>query len=528
MCNGKVFAAHFFRFANTADRDAFDAALVSLISLTNARGGKNYLYNAASGPTEIAMVIIWENAAAFAVTEHLFGLNTVVQGMIGKGLTLEAWFCGALTSESRAAITKWNDAPGFEITACDSEIEYADAQNGGLAHDGMGAFGVFEHSSEAARDGYMQEAKATSNIWMARSNLVIHANVSATKSIHIWMTRSKADTLTWLNGDLKSEVMQVCLATPSVSQLSTEAATDAFSAPRAQPLLAFIPSMASFGGVVFGNIGDPEIASGLAPWSTWKLCPLMSGSLGGNFYSFLQKAAFKSPAARDAAIEALKTGLDGVGAGGCYFGCPVGESQAFMVHDASDEAGNKAVQAGFGANPSLLGTFTDGNITHLPHFNAGNVQNTWATDIQGWADVIPAIKDTADPLVCCRDGGSFGPDSFTLIQECQFNDAAGYDVFIDVMSDAAVVNEPIKYNHACWKTSSTTATQLYTFGSSDDWVECNKNFFPHAEKINAAMKKADAYVSGSISDAAQAALDAWAEAPWCDITTVERVGKMGN
>lgn len=423
--------------------------------------------------------------------------------MIEAGkINCEATFMGELTARTREILTRWDSVPGFNIVACESVVAYADQSCSGLAHDATAAYGRFTHASEAACDAYLAECKATATVWMARSNVVAHAKVSATESAHLWFLRSKADTVAWLRSDLQT--------------------------PYFEPLIALIPGIPKFGGVVCGNTSDPEIAAGLAPWTTWKPSPIVSGSLGGSQYSFLQKACFKTPAARDAALEALKTGLDGDKQGGCYFGCPIGDSQAFLVHYAADEAGNKAIQAGFSGNPDLLGHFLDGNVTHLPHYNAGNVQNTWATEIEGWSDAIPAITDTGAPLVCYREGGAFGPDAFSIIQECQFNDAAGYQVFIDVMSTTDVCNEPTKYNFAAWKTSSTTLTALFTFATSDDWVECNKSFFPHAEKIAGAMKKAEAYVSGPISEAAQAGMDGWAEAPWCDIIKVERNGKMGN
>jgi hypothetical protein len=85
------------------------------------------------------------------------------------------------------------------------------------------------------------------------------------------------------------------------------------------------------------------------------------------------------------------------------------------VHYAKDEAGNKGIQSAFGADPALMAAFTNGNITHLPHYNAGNFQNTWASDFEGWRAAIPALYNTDSPLVCHREGGSFGPDCFTFM-----------------------------------------------------------------------------------------------------------------
>lgn len=527
MCHGRIIMGQFFRFENTADRDILNEALPSILALTNAQGGQNFCYNAASSPTEITMFFIWDSDESFSTTEQLFGQTEAVkvstppratlvaglpplkpipvairQALIDAGkLTCEATFMGELSAKTREIITRWNSVPGFNIVSCESVVAYADQSYCGLAHDATAGYGRFTHASEAACDAYLAECKATATVWMARSNVLAHAKVSATESAHLWFLRSKADAVEFLCSDLQTSYFE--------------------------PLIALIPGIPKFGGVVCGNTNDPEIAAGLAPWSTWKPCPLISGSLGGSHYSFLQKASFKTPAARDAALEALKTGLDGDKQGGCYFGCPLGDSQAFFVHYAANEAGNKAIQAGFSGNPDLLGHFLDGNIAHLPHYSAGNVQNTWATELQGWGDAIPAITDTGSPLVCYREGGSFSSDAFTIIQEVQFNDAAGYQVFIDVMSSPGVLNEPTKHNFAGWKTSSNTLTFLATFATSDDWVEINKSYFPHAEKIAGAFKKSEAYISGPVSDAAQAALDAWAEAPWCEIFKVVRNGKMG-
>lgn len=135
------------------------------------------------------------------------------------------------------------------------------------------------------------------------------------------------------------------------------------------------------------------------------VCMVCSGSLGGNFLSFVQKAVFKDTAARNAALAALKASTIGGDHGGAFFACPLGESQAWICHYANDQVGNKAIQAGFSADPALMASFLNNNITHQPCFLSGNVQNEWMADFAGWSEVLPLYNE-GSPLVCHREGGS--------------------------------------------------------------------------------------------------------------------------
>ena len=492
----------YFRFRSQADREAFSEAIVQVVALTNAAGGKSFGYNLDTAPTELTMVWVWDSTASFQTTEKLFAQTEVITAMVGT-FTCEAYFCGDISTETKGLVAKWNEAPGFDIRVCENELAYADKTCVGMSHDAMGAFGVFEHASEAARDAYFAEAKKTAAVWMSRSHVVSHAKVSgsSTKSVHIWMFKSKEDTLSWMAEDIPSKIME--------------------------PGLAMIPSMVKFGGVCFGNTTDAEINVALKPWSTWKVAPLVSGSLGGNFLSFIQKAVFKDTAARNAALAALKASTIGGDHGGAFFACPLGESQAWICHYANDQAGNKAIQAGFSADPALMASFLNNNITHQPCFLSGNVQNEWMTDLAGWSEVLPLYNE-GSPLVCHREGGSFGPDCFHVIQELEFNDAAGYETYIDMQMDPAVMNEPIKFSGSMWKTSSTTAQAMYCFSSSDDWLAANINYAPYAEAFGKAMKKVTGYLSGPISAEAQAGIDGWASLDWVNMSNIERVGKMGQ
>jgi len=289
-----------------------------------------------------------------------------------------------------------------------------------------------------------------------------------------------------------------------------------------------IPGMISFGGTCFGNTNDPEIKAGLVPWTTWPTAPIISGSLGGASYTFLQRAVFVDTAARDKCVASFRATKLGGDHGGAYWACPVGDSQMWFAHKAKSQADNKAVQAGFVADPPLLASYFDGDITHLPTYFAGNVQSEWMTDMAGWEDNISALYDTGAPLVIHREGSSFGPNCLAVVQEITFNDAAGYDAFIDVQMDPAIRNEKIVHDLSVWKTSAKTAVSLYVFGSSDEWLACNANFTPHAEALGKAIKKVVCHISGPVSAPAKAAIDAWQSASWTDMRMVDRVGRMGK
>jgi len=503
MSGGKFVVGQTFKFENQTDRDAFNVALGPIGSLSNSAGGKSCVYNCDTAPTEITMVFIWDSNETFYLTEKLFGAAAVISGLIGK-FTCEAFFCGDIDAKTRTILSKWNDAPGFKINICETVIGYADKTDSTLSPDGMLAYGESEFANAADMDEYVATLRLSAPIWMSRCNVVMHGKVSATKMVSIWSLKSKGDVMGWLQSDLASAAMAGGMA--------------------------LIPKMVKFGGYLMGNTEDPEIKAGLAPWTTWKAAPFLSGSLGGKSYSFLQRAVFKDSAARDAAVAALKIAAPSVEGTAAFFHCPCGDSQLWIGHYAEDEANNKKIQAGLAGSAEFMAAFTNGNITHLPHYNAGNAQNTWITDLANWKVAIPALRDSGEPLIYHREGGvgTYGPDSFTIIQECEFVSPEGFQTFMDVQMDPSIQNDPVKYNAAFWQTSPTTITALYSFATSDGWVEANKNFAPFAEKLGPACKKVACYVSGPISAAAQAGMDGWNSAPWCNISTVERIGKMGN
>ena len=300
MCPGKIIMGQHFHFQSQADRDTFNAALSPISALTNSNGGKSCVYNMATAPTELSMVYCWDSAASFALTETLFSQTTAITSMLDR-ITCEAYFCGDVKAETKAILAKWNEVPGFTIQACETELGYSDGTP--LAHDGLGAFGITEFPDASSLDAYTAEMKTTAAIWIAKSSVVCWARISPTKLVSIWFLRSKADALVWLN-DLHS--------------------------PACERMLSAIPSMTQFGGITFGNTEDPDIKAAMEPWTTWKAAPIISGSLGGKSYSFLQKAVFKDTAARDTAVAAIKAANLG-DHGGSFFVCPQGDSQLWIV-----------------------------------------------------------------------------------------------------------------------------------------------------------------------------------------------------
>ena len=62
-----------FKFKSKADRDTFNDGLTQIVALTNSKGGKSFVYNMDTAPTELTMVFIWESTSSFQLTEKLFG-----------------------------------------------------------------------------------------------------------------------------------------------------------------------------------------------------------------------------------------------------------------------------------------------------------------------------------------------------------------------------------------------------------------------------------------------------------------------
>jgi len=321
-------------------------------------------------------------------------------------------------------------------------------------------------------------------------------HISPTELILVWIGQSVETGMSWLTETL---------ADPLMSATTAE----------------HIPKMTKFGGYYFGNTAP--LAEPMKAWPTFSPAPLVGGSLGGKQYHMVQQVYFRTKADRDAHLANLAT-LEGP-ANACYVGAPVGESAIYILHIAENAEESRKFQAIYSANAACMASTA--TIAASPTYICGNATEC-SSDYEGWIDLFPAlaVADSTNIGSIFSENASWGPESFSLIQDIEWNKPGDAEKWAEILNSDEVIKAGLKHGMiwATEKLSDTRTVQSITFPSGSAWLEFNATVAAHGELISTLLKSNYSCTIGTVTKEVQAALDAWNQAAWCKVETTKSFG----
>ena len=494
MYDGKIITVQDVVFDNAADKAAWAANASAVYALFNSRGYAGYI--ADTGGLTLGTVGIFDDEASFLYAEGKFGANTTITGLIGK-YDMTVYFGGVITPKVQARLDEWNQAPRFTCLKVPASSALGTKIGGPLKSEGDCTVLRVAFGNVADHDAYIDTMSNGATIQLIRHfETCMSFQISPTEMICVWFGQSVETLTSWLTETLPD---------PMMSKINE----------------VHMPKMTTFGGYYFGNYAP--IAEQLKEWPTFSPAPLVGGSLGGKQYHMVQQFYFRTKADRDAHLANLAT-LER-SANACYVGAPVGETAIYGLHIAENAEESRKFQAIYSANAACMASTA--TIAACPTYICGNAVEC-SSDYKGWIDMFPAlaVADSTNIGSIISENASWGPESFSLIQDIEWNKPGDAEKCAELMNTDEVIKAGLKHGllWAFEKLSDTRTVQTLTFPSGQAWLDFNVSVAPHGELVGTWVKDLYSCTIGPVNKEVQAAIDAWNQAPWCNLETTKSFG----
>jgi len=500
--HGRMMTVQLYTFQNAEDKASFVFEMQPIVTAIRNHGHPdNFMYIVDTGALTFTCIMMCDGTDSFLQCEALFAANKTIQAMLGS-FSGDAHFIGDIGDAVQAKIDLWNQAPGLNCTTRQCEF------TGKLIGTEMGSTGIgLIRKCALATKEQLDESMAKFRFVTPATNDCFPTNVairtSDTEYIGVWLSDTPSGLEQWID----------TLKHPDVAPVLGDA----------------LGQHTEFGGQWFGNIGDEKSQELMAAWPMFPAAKMLCGSLGGDNIGSIQRWSYSTKAARDAFLRVMDN-VRGFQGQALWCGWPAGDVTLYVLIFASSTEACREMQAVIGGNAEIMEHLTKTELVNLSHYDFGNVQAGWASDIAGWREAIPALRpDPNAHLICSVDAGpgsNYHSSGITWTQEAVYNNAGDPEKMADMFSSGELYEKLREAggNFNINKMGPARSLNMFNFPSDTAWLKYNETLAKYAPQFTELMKDLQCFGIGNVHGAAVGATVAeWNKAPWCNVVLQARV-----